>query len=90
MGILLWIVLGAVAGSVSRFVMPGPSAGGMPVAVGVGIGGALIGGLVGTLTGGTMTVGSVTGIDIRNLLMAIIASMVVLFIYRAYAMRAMA
>lgn len=85
MGILLWIVFGVAAGSVARLVMPGPSAGGMPMALSLGIGGALLGGLVGTLLGGT-----VTGFDFRSLVMAIIGSLAVLFSYRSFAMRAMA
>jgi uncharacterized membrane protein YeaQ/YmgE (transglycosylase-associated protein family) len=85
MGILLWIVFGLVAGSFARLVMPGPIAGGLSVALGLGVGGAVLGGLVGTLVGG-----SVMGFDFRSLLMAIIGSLAVLFSYRSYAMRAMA
>ena len=85
MGILIWILLGAIAGCMARWVMPGPSAGGMGVAIGLGIGGALIGGLIGTLVGG-----SLSGIDYRSLLMAMIGSLAVLFSYRSHAMRAMA
>ena len=38
MGILLWIVFGLIAGSFARLVMPGPIAGGLPVALGLGVG----------------------------------------------------
>ena len=85
MGILLWIVFGILAGSVARLVMPGPSAGGMAVAVSLGIAGAVAGGIVGTLLGGTPM-----DFDFRSLLLAIIGSLGVLFSYRSYAMRAMA
>jgi uncharacterized membrane protein YeaQ/YmgE (transglycosylase-associated protein family) len=84
MGISIWIVLGTVAGTFARQVMPGPPAGGIGVAIGLGVGGAAVGGLLGTLLGGT-----VTGFDFRSLLMAITGSLVVLFGYRAYAMRSM-
>jgi uncharacterized membrane protein YeaQ/YmgE (transglycosylase-associated protein family) len=85
MGILLWIVFGILAGSVARMVMPGPSAGGVGVAVSLGVAGAVAGGLVGTLLGGTPM-----DFDFRSLLLAIIGSLGALFSYRSYAMRAMA
>jgi uncharacterized membrane protein YeaQ/YmgE (transglycosylase-associated protein family) len=85
MGILLWIVCGLVAGSGAKLVMPGPNAGGLALAIPLGIGGAVLGGLLGTLLGG-----SVTGIDFRSLVMAIIGSIAVLFSYRSYALRGMA
>ena len=85
MGILLWVIFGLVAGSFARLVMPGPMAGGIAVALGLGVGGAVLGGLVGTLVGGRLT-----EFDFRNLLMAVIGSLAVLFSYRSYAMRAMA
>jgi uncharacterized membrane protein YeaQ/YmgE (transglycosylase-associated protein family) len=85
MGILLWIVFGILAGSVARLVMPGPSAGGVGVAVSLGVAGAVAGGFVGTLLGG-----SLAEFDFRSLLLAIIGSLGVLFSYRSYAMRAMA
>ena len=39
MGILLWIGFGLVAGSVAKLAMPGPGAGGVAVAIPLGIGG---------------------------------------------------
>ena len=86
MGILLWIVFGVVAGSFAKWVMPGPDAGGIAVAIPVGIGGALLGGLLSTVFPG----GTATGFDFRGLVMAISGSLLMLFSYRCYAMRAMA
>jgi hypothetical protein len=37
MGILAWLVIGIVTGSVAKFVMPCPAAGGMAVAIPLGI-----------------------------------------------------
>jgi uncharacterized membrane protein YeaQ/YmgE (transglycosylase-associated protein family) len=85
MGILVWIVFGLIAGSFARLVMPGPSAGGLAVALGLGVGGAVVGGLIGTLVGGPLT-----GFDFRSFLMAIIGSLAVLFSYRSHAIRGMA
>ena len=86
MGILLWIAFGLAAGSVARLVMPGPSAGGIAVAIPLGIGGAVVGGLLGAVFGGA----AVMGFDFRSLLLAIIGSLAVLLSYRSFAMRAMA
>jgi uncharacterized membrane protein YeaQ/YmgE (transglycosylase-associated protein family) len=85
MGIVLWIVLGLVAGSVARLVMPGPDPLGLVRTILLGIGGALLGGLLGTFTGGT-----VTGFDVRSLIMAIIGSLALLICLRTYAMRGFA
>jgi uncharacterized membrane protein YeaQ/YmgE (transglycosylase-associated protein family) len=85
MGIILWIVLGLVAGSVARFVMPGPDPLGIVGTILLGIGGAVLGGVVGTFTGNP-----VTGFDFRSLIMATIGSLAVLICLRTYAMRAWA
>jgi uncharacterized membrane protein YeaQ/YmgE (transglycosylase-associated protein family) len=85
MGILLWIVLGLVAGAVARWIMPGPDPLGVIGTILLGIGGAMLGGLIGTFFGGV-----VTGFDVRSLIMAIIGSLVLLICYRTYAMRAAA
>ena len=83
MGIMFWIAFGAVAGSLAKLVMPGPNAGGLAAAIPVGVAGALLGGFIGIPFG----VGSVTGFDFRNLLMALTGSLMLLLLYRAYAMR---
>jgi len=82
MGIILWIVLGFVAGSLARIVMPGPNPLGLVGTILLGIGGAVLGGLIGTFTGGT-----VTGFDFRSLIMAVIGSLVLLMGLRTYSMR---
>jgi uncharacterized membrane protein YeaQ/YmgE (transglycosylase-associated protein family) len=86
MGLLLWIVFGLVAGSVATRVMPGPDRLGLVGTLLLGVVGAVIGGLAGTLSGA----GGFIGVDWRSFLMAIIASLAVLFCYRSFSMRAMA
>jgi len=86
MGIFLWIVFGLVAGSLAKLVMPGPDRLGLVGTILVGVTGAIIGGLIGAVFG----TGGVIGFDVRSLLMAIIGSLVVLFCYRSYSLRAMA
>ena len=86
MGVVLWIVIGLVGGSVARLTMPGPSAGGIGVAMLIGAVAALIGGFVGNIS----TDGPPTSFDVRSLLLAIDSALIVLFAYRCLAMRAMA
>jgi uncharacterized membrane protein YeaQ/YmgE (transglycosylase-associated protein family) len=86
MGIVLWIVFGIVAGSVAKSVMPGPDRLGLIGTILVGVAGALIGGLLGAVFGGS----GMAGFDFRSFLMAIIGSLVVLFCYRSFSIRAMA
>ncbi|MBX3415812.1 MAG: GlsB/YeaQ/YmgE family stress response membrane protein [Pirellulales bacterium] len=83
MGMLLWFVLGVAAGSMARWIMPGPPAGGIMVAIGVGLAGAFAGGLIGTLAIGDKS----TPFDFVSLLMAIAGLLISLFAYRALAMR---
>jgi uncharacterized membrane protein YeaQ/YmgE (transglycosylase-associated protein family) len=83
MGIVMWILIGLVAGSVAKIVMPGPNAGGVPMGVLLGVSGALAGGLLGDVLAGGMS----TAIDARSLIMAICATLFVLLCYRSLAMR---
>jgi uncharacterized membrane protein YeaQ/YmgE (transglycosylase-associated protein family) len=83
MGIVLWITFGLAAGSVARWVMPGPRAGGLIAAMTIGAGGALVGGSVGTAVANP----TLATFDFRSLLMAINTTLIVLLIYRCLAMR---
>lgn len=81
MGILSWIVLGLIAGVIAKFVMPGRDPGGIIVTILLGIVGAVVGGFIGT----TLGFGSLTGFDVRSLLIAIGGALVLLFGYRLVA-----
>jgi uncharacterized membrane protein YeaQ/YmgE (transglycosylase-associated protein family) len=83
MGLLLWIAFGVLAGLVARLIMPGPAAGGIVVAVLVGVSGALLGGVGDSAMDGAWSPQT----DARSLLMAGIGAIVLLFCYRSYAMR---
>jgi uncharacterized membrane protein YeaQ/YmgE (transglycosylase-associated protein family) len=78
MGILSWIVFGLIAGVVAKFILPGNDPGGIIVTILLGIVGAVIGGFIGTALG----FGTVTGFDIRSLLIAIGGTLVLLIGYR--------
>jgi uncharacterized membrane protein YeaQ/YmgE (transglycosylase-associated protein family) len=81
--ILSWIVVGTVMGSLARVAMPGPAAGGMLVAVLIGLLGALTGGFLGT----TFLAESPVAFDITSLMMAMTGAIYPLFIYRCLALR---
>ena len=78
MGILSWILFGLLAGAVAKFLMPGDDPGGIVVTVLLGIAGAVIGGFIGTRFG----FGSVSGFDVRSLLVAVGGTMILLVAYR--------
>ena len=86
MGILLWIVFGLLVGVVAKWLMPGNDPGGFIVTTLVGIAGAVLGGILGTAFG----VGSVSGFDVRSLMIAIGGALVLLFSYRLLATKATA
>ena len=83
MGVVLWIAIGVVAGSVAKLVMPGRNAGGVPMGILLGVGGALTGGILGAVLAGGMS----SDIDVRALLMAMCGALMVLLAYRSFAMR---
>ena len=80
MGILSWIVLGLIAGVLAKLIMPGKDPGGLFVTILIGIAGALVGGFIGAQLG----FGSVSGFDLRSLLIAIGGSLLLLMAYRVF------
>src|ERR1700752_3215806 len=81
--ILTWIIVGILFGALARTAMPGPAAGGMFVAVLIGVLGALTGGFLGT----TFLENTSNPIDITSPMMAINGAIYPLFLYRCLAMR---
>lgn len=79
MGVLVWIVLGLVAGAVAKFIMPGRQGGGLILTTILGIVGALVGGFLGT---SVFHFGEVSGFDLRSLGIAVGGAIVVLFVHR--------
>jgi uncharacterized membrane protein YeaQ/YmgE (transglycosylase-associated protein family) len=67
MGILAWIILGLIVGILAKFIMPGKDPGGIFITIVLGIAGAFVGGFIGSALG----FGSVTGFDIRSLLLSV-------------------
>lgn len=78
MGIISWIVLGLVAGFIAKLILPGRDPGGFIVTGVIGIFGGVIGGFVGTLLG----LGSVDGLNIGSIVLAVVGAMILLVVYR--------
>jgi uncharacterized membrane protein YeaQ/YmgE (transglycosylase-associated protein family) len=80
MGILVWVVLGLVVGIIAKLIMPGKDPGGFIITIILGIAGAFVGGFIATRLG----FGSVTGFDLRSLLIAVGGAIILLGIYRFF------
>ena len=78
MGIISWIVLGAIVGVIAKLIMPGKDPGGIIVTILLGIAGAFVGGYISTVLG----FGSVTGFNIVSLIIAVGGALVLLILYR--------
>jgi uncharacterized membrane protein YeaQ/YmgE (transglycosylase-associated protein family) len=78
MGILSWIVLGAIAGFLANMIVGGRE----------GLIGTIILGIVGAVVGGYIASavfhkGDVTGINIESIVIAVLGAILVLFVWRA-------
>jgi uncharacterized membrane protein YeaQ/YmgE (transglycosylase-associated protein family) len=77
MGIIAWIVLGAIAGWLTNMIMGGKE--GILATVILGIIGAVVGGyLAGTVFG----VADVTGVNVESIVVAVLGGIVVVAVYR--------
>jgi uncharacterized membrane protein YeaQ/YmgE (transglycosylase-associated protein family) len=79
MGILAWIVLGLLAGAIAKAIMPGRDPGGILVTMLIGIVGAFLGGFLGNM----LTGNGLNGFSFWSLLLAVLGSLLLLWIYRA-------
>lgn len=79
MGIISWIVMGLIVGLLAKFIMPGKDPKGFIITILLGIGGGLLGGYLGTVLG----LGTVTGFDLKSILIATGGAIIILLIYRA-------
>jgi len=78
MGIISWIVLGLIVGVLAKWIMPGKDPGGMIVTILIGIAGAFVGGFISTFLG----FGSVSGFNIKSLIIAVGGAVLLLWAYR--------
>ena len=76
--LLMWALLGLVAGAIAKKIMPGKEPGGFVITILIGIVGAVVGGFIAQLIG----LGPATGFNLYSLLVAIAGAMLVLWGYR--------
>ena len=79
MGIIAWAILGLIAGAIAKAIMPGKDPGGIIVTMLIGIVGAFLGGFVGNMITGN----GLNGFSLWSILLAILGSLLLLWIYRA-------
>ena len=79
MGIIAWIVVGAIAGWITNMIM-GSGGVGVLATIFLGIIGAVDGGF---LAGTVLGVADVTGINITSIIVAVIGAVIVVAVYRA-------
>jgi uncharacterized membrane protein YeaQ/YmgE (transglycosylase-associated protein family) len=77
MGIISWIVLGAVAGFIASLLMG--SRDGLLMMIVLGIVGAVVGGFI---AGNLLHVADVTGFNLESLVVAVIGAVIVIFVGR--------
>ena len=80
MGLLSWFVSGLIIGIIAKFLMPGKDPGGFVITIILGIAGAFVGGFIGSRIG----FGTVSGFDLRSLLIAVSGATLLLSIYRVF------
>ncbi|CAN5551821.1 GlsB/YeaQ/YmgE family stress response membrane protein [soil metagenome] len=81
--LLIWLILGFLAGYLAKIIMPGPDGGGVILTTILGIVGAVVGGYVGTLFGSPMASSfDNIGGSLLSFIFSIIGAIVVLAIYR--------
>lgn len=83
MGILTWIIVGLLAGAIAKALHPGKDPGGFIVTILIGIAGAVVGGWISSFLG----FGKVDGFDLGSLFIAILGSVLLLFLYRKFSSR---
>jgi uncharacterized membrane protein YeaQ/YmgE (transglycosylase-associated protein family) len=78
MGFFSWILLGLIAGTLARFIMPGKDPGGCLVTILIGIAGAIVGGSLGSAIG----IGKVESFDLGGIGIATGGAIILLILYR--------
>ena len=78
MGIISWIVLGAIAGFIANMIVGGNE--GVILTIVLGIVGAVVGGY---LAQAILHKGDVTGVNVESIVIAVVGAILVLFVWRA-------
>jgi uncharacterized membrane protein YeaQ/YmgE (transglycosylase-associated protein family) len=83
MNYLSWLILGLIAGFIGSKIV-NKSGSGMVMDIVIGVIGAVVGGYIGEL----LHIGSVSGLNIVSLFLAILGAVIVLLVYRNIVARA--
>ena len=83
MGLISWIVVGAIAGLLARRIVPGPDPDRFIVTVLLGIAGASVGGFVVGILGES----GATGFNVWSVLVATLGAVILLYLYGLIARR---
>jgi uncharacterized membrane protein YeaQ/YmgE (transglycosylase-associated protein family) len=76
-GIIAWIVLGAIAGWITNLLMGGSE--GVIATIALGIVGAVVGGF---LAGTVLKLADVTGINVESIVVSVVGAVIVVAVYR--------
>jgi uncharacterized membrane protein YeaQ/YmgE (transglycosylase-associated protein family) len=85
MQILVWAILGLIAGAIAKAIYPGRQGGGILATMALGILGSLLGGWVGSALFGT---GGVTGaLTIPGVAFAVLGAILIIFLWGLFTRR---
>jgi uncharacterized membrane protein YeaQ/YmgE (transglycosylase-associated protein family) len=70
--------MGLIVGLLAKLIMPGKDPGGLIITILIGIAGAFVGGFIGSSLG----IGTITGFNIRSILVAVGGAVILLILYR--------
>jgi uncharacterized membrane protein YeaQ/YmgE (transglycosylase-associated protein family) len=81
--LIIWLIIGFLAGYLAKLIMPGPDGGGVIMTIILGIVGAVVGGFIASLLGfGMVSSFDNIGGSIPSFIFSVIGAIVVLAIYR--------
>ena len=80
-GLIVWLLLGLIAGALAKWIMPGPDPGGWIVTIIIGIIGAMIGGFI----GGALGLGGTGSLGIGSIALSVLGALILLYGYRKLA-----
>lgn len=80
-GILMWILIGGVAGAIAKFLMPGRDPGGCIITILLGVAGAVLAGFLG------QQLGINSAMNGAGFIGAVVGAFLLLFFYRLVANR---
>ncbi len=82
--IIIWLILGFLAGYLAKIIMPGPDGGGVILTTILGIVGAVVGGLIGNAIFGYPLASDTSNLtaSLPSFIFAVIGAIIVLALYR--------